>query len=133
MPIESQPVRTLIVGEPFYRDQLKELLNKQYPGMMLAAAEDGERAIKLIALFRPHLILMEITLPKRNGLSIARKMRALGSNAKIVLLSNDDLPEYRKATQECGANYFLPKATSTGADVLSLVNKLVAVTPNSTA
>jgi len=133
MPNESQPVRTLIVGEPFCRDQLKELLNKQYPDMMLAAAEDGEKAIKLIALFRPQLIFMDITLPNRNGLNIARKMRALGSSANIVLLSNDDLPEYRKATQECGANYFLPKATSTGADVLSLVNKLVAVTPNSTA
>jgi two-component system response regulator MprA len=127
----SRPIRTLIVGETFYRDLLKDLLGKQYPDMMFAAAEDGEKAIMMIGLFRPHLIFMDIPLPRRNGLTIARKMRAIGSDAKIVLLNNYDLPEYRKAAEDCGANYFMPKDTSTGADVLSLVNRLVVGAPSS--
>jgi two-component system response regulator YesN len=131
MTTEPKQQRTLIVGELFYRNQLRELLKKQYPDMMVAEAEDGGKAIRLIALFRPHLILMDITLPGRNGINITRKMRAIGSDAKIVLLNSCDLPEYRKAAVECGANYFMPKDTSTGHDILSLVGELMASVPAS--
>jgi len=126
MNMESKLLRTLVVVEPFYRDQLKELLNKQYPNMMVSMAENGEQALKVVSLFRPHLIFLDIPLLGNMGLSIVRNMRQLGSEAKIVLLNSYDLPEYRNATEECGANYFMPKDTSTGADVLTLVEQVIS-------
>jgi len=124
--IKTKIIRTLIVEDnPDYRALLNNLLHAQYPSMVIAEAENGEDALKQLALFRPEVIFMDINLPGRSGLNITQKIRELGSEAKIILLTSHDLPEYRTAAADVGANYFMAKDKSSGKDILAVINSIV--------
>jgi DNA-binding NarL/FixJ family response regulator len=111
----------LIEDSGTYRALLKGVLNEQFPNMVIAEAGSGEEALKMLGLFKPELIFLDINLPGDSGLVVAEKVRASGSNAKIVLLTSYDLAEYRAAAAEHGASFFMAKDASTRGDILSVV------------
>jgi len=126
MTITTKMLRTLIVEDnPDYRVLLKDLLHKQFPDMVIAEVENGEDALRQLALFRPHVIFMDINLPGKSGLSITQKIRDLGSEAHIILLTSHDLPEYRTAAIDVGANHFMAKDKSSGKDILAVIGSLI--------
>lgn len=79
-------------------------------------AEDGEAAISLYAEEHPHLILLDITLPKKNGFEVITEIRAKDSFIPILLMTGSELnPESIIKGYDSGAvNYImkpvLPKA-----------------------
>ena len=57
--------------------------------------------------FLSNLIFMDIKLPGESGLKLTKQIK--DKFPEIILLSNYDLPEYRMAAYESGADYFLGK------------------------
>lgn len=52
-------------------------------------AQDGEEAVALFKTHQPDLVLMDITMPKKNGFEALEEIRALDANATVVMISAD--------------------------------------------
>jgi DNA-binding NarL/FixJ family response regulator len=94
---------------PQLRRLIWELLDTQPHLYVVGEAGDGDEAVQMALQTCPDVVLMEIRLPKVNGLDASRFIVNALASTKIVLLSLFDLPEYREAALASGASYCLAK------------------------
>lgn len=106
-----------------FRQSLRGILCTRLPGAEVIEAGDGVEALRQIALAEPDLILMDIRLPGENGLRLTKRIKAAHPRVVIAIITNHDLPEYRRAAMENGASYFIPKDTPT-EDVLAILETM---------
>lgn len=119
--------RTLIVEDSaVFRRSLKEILRARFPSMVLVEAANGTEAMQKADAIRPNLIFMDIKLPGENGLELTKKMKTHYSQIIIIILTNYDIPEYRQAAYQYGANYFISKSSSTTEEIVALVESIVS-------
>lgn len=57
-------------------------------GFSVVFAEDGEAALKMAAEEKPDLILLDILLPKMDGIAVAKKLKETGIGSQIIFLTN---------------------------------------------
>ena len=122
--------RTLIVEDNNnFRQTLANLIHSHFPEMVLEETKDGKEALQKVRSSRPDIIFMDVKLPGENGLGITKKIRAFDSDVNIIILTNHDLPEYREAAKNYGANHFLSKNSSSAEDILSLIKSIIDALP----
>jgi len=108
--IRSNMKRILIVEDNAYFLQfLKETLHTRLPSIDILEARNGEEALQRVEALLPDAIFTDLRLPGANGLELTRKIKAQYPDAIVVILTNYDLPEYREAAYQSGADYFLSK------------------------
>jgi CheY-like chemotaxis protein len=101
---------TLLVEDNIsFRQALSDVLLAYFPLINVDEAGDGEEALRKVEDRRPNLIFMDIQLPGENGLGVTRKIKRLYDDIVIVILTTNDLPEYRQQAFRNGADYFLSK------------------------
>ena len=84
-------------------------------GYQVGVAYDGAEAVNLALSLRPHLILMDIGMPRMNGLEAARRIRAAGNgNPVIVALSGLDQDDDKRQCTEAGIDAHLAKPVGPG-------------------
>ena len=91
------------------RFMMRKLL--EMAGYRVVEATDGEEAVNVAVQARPALILMDLSLPKLDGLAATRKIRqqkGLG-NVPIVAVSAHDSPESRREALAAGCNEYVAK------------------------
>lgn len=117
---------TLIVEDnAIFRRSLKEVLRTRFPAMAIEEAGDGKEALSKVQTFLPDLIFMDIKLPGENGLELTRKIKSRDQSKVVIVLTSYDLPEYREAAYQSGANYFFTKGLATGDEIMDLVESIV--------
>ncbi|MFC5479363.1 response regulator transcription factor [Massilia suwonensis] len=70
---------------------------------------DGEAALQSLACLPYEMVLLDLNLPKKDGMSVLRKIRAGGRRVPVLVLSARDATEDRVAGLDCGADDFLVK------------------------
>ena len=86
-----------------YRSLTTTLLSHSPDLKVIGEAEDGSEAVAQAQQLRPDLILMDIGLPKLNGLDAARRIRDVLPSAKIVFLTQvADVDVVKVASFFCG-------------------------------
>ena len=107
----NQEKQVLLVVEDFEdsRFMLRRLL--EIAGYSVLEASDGEQAVELAVQKRPALILMDLSLPKLDGLAATRKIRRHQTMGKvpIVAVSAHDAPESRIEALEAGCDEYVTK------------------------
>jgi two-component system, NtrC family, response regulator HydG len=89
------------------RQAWKELLGSW--GFGVAAAVDGQEALDIAADFEPHIVLLDLKMPRKDGLEVLAGLRERGSDAIAIVISGEgDLPEAVKAVK-LGAYDYLRK------------------------
>lgn len=84
-------------------------LNLKIAGYAPLIATDGDEALSLVADQRPDLILLDINLPRKNGISVLAELRGSGDPTPIIMLSARE-DEYDKvATLRLGADDYVIK------------------------
>ena len=76
---------------------------------IVAEAIDGEESINLYKEKKPDLLLLDLAMPKKDGLSVVKEIISFDSNAKIILITASD---DQKVIQEClsqGASSYISK------------------------
>jgi DNA-binding NarL/FixJ family response regulator len=102
----------LIVDDnPVVRETTRSYLESKFPALEIYEAIDGKDAFCQIREHLPHLVLMDIRLPGENGLELTRKIKKLYPEVVVIIFTSYDLPEYRKAAFENGAEHFLSKSS----------------------
>jgi DNA-binding NtrC family response regulator len=78
-------------------------------GFKVEAAEDGQRAIELIASFEPHILLLDLKLPIKDGLGVLSEIRQRGLPITTIVISGEgDIPDAVQAIK-LGAYDYLRK------------------------
>jgi two-component system cell cycle response regulator DivK len=107
----NQEKQVLLVVEDFEdsRFMLRRLL--EIAGYRVVEASDGEQAVELAGQKRPALILMDLSLPKLDGLAATRKIRQHQTMGKVPILavSAHDAPESRIEALEAGCDEYVTK------------------------
>jgi len=121
-----RPFRTLLVEDnAAFRQTLFDILSAQFPSIVIEEAADGKEAFQKIDSVLPNLIFMDIKLPGENGLQLTQRIKAKHPEVIIIMLTSYDLPEYREAAYQYGANYFIVKGSSTNEEILAMVRTIL--------
>ncbi|QES48965.1 DNA-binding response regulator [Streptomyces venezuelae] len=107
-PAEGDPQRVLIVDdEPAVREALRRSL--AFEGYGTETAVDGLDALDKTAAYEPDLIVLDIQMPRMDGLTAARRLRAAGSVTPILMLTARDTVGDRVSGLDAGADDYLVK------------------------
>jgi two-component system nitrate/nitrite response regulator NarL len=83
---------------------------EEVPGLeVVAEAGDGAEALRLIAKFKPDVAVLDVTMPAKTGLEVAKELRDSGSDLGILILSMHDDPEYVLQAVRAGADGYVLK------------------------
>lgn len=109
----AEAIRVLIADDsPLFRRGIYVVLSTEEQIDVVAEAENGEEAIAKAEEFAPDVVLMDVRMPRVNGIEAARAIRDSSPSTKIIMLTvsdeDDDLYEAIKA----GANSYLLKEVS---------------------
>ena len=118
-------LKVLIVDDsPLIRERLDRLLSELEQVEIVGPAEDGDEALRLFDESHPDVVLLDLGLPRRNGLEVLLEVRKRVESCVVVVLTNHDLPDFRNACLRAGADFFLRKSTEF-EHVLEIVRGLV--------
>jgi two-component system chemotaxis response regulator CheY len=102
-------IRVLIVDdEVFFRKVLRDILEK-IGFSVVAEAADGVEAVEKFRSHRPHVTIMDIYMPEKNGIDATREMVAIDKNANVLVCSASDYDSDTQAALDVGAKAILLK------------------------
>jgi signal transduction histidine kinase len=115
-PAQSRGQRVLVVDDNTDAAASLALLLKMEDYEVCTAA-DGEEAIEQARAFGPHIIFMDLAMPRLDGLEAARRIRALpeGGHVRIVALTGWGQEADRQRTRDAGMDHHLVKPVSLDA------------------
>jgi DNA-binding NarL/FixJ family response regulator len=101
----------LVDDEALVRSGLRMILEAAGDIAIVAEARDGDEAVGAVRRHRPDVVLMDVRMPGRDGLSAAEELARRPDAPKVVMLTTFDLDEYVHAALRAGAVGFLLKDT----------------------
>ena len=106
--------KTLLVEDNLnYRGVLKSALLKRFNDLETKEAAGKNDALNIVDTYDPDLIIMDIDLEDgANGLDLTKKIKFEHPGIVVVILSQNDIPEYRSVAQQNGADFFFSKGAS---------------------
>jgi len=107
-----KPSVLIVDDEPMTRNLLRLMLERA--GFDISEAEDGLKALLMVAEHVPDVLLLDVMMPNMDGLTVCEKLRAQEETAAlpIILLSARISPEAIKDGMKAGATRYLGKPIS---------------------
>jgi DNA-binding NarL/FixJ family response regulator len=103
-------IRILITDDyADWRRQVRSLLQARPEWQVIAEASDGLEAVQKAQAVKPDLILLDIGLPKLNGVEAARRIQQLSPSSRIIFLSQSNDLEIVRAALSAGARGYVRK------------------------
>lgn len=119
--MSKKKIKVLIADDhALMRQGLKQILELENNIKIIAQASNGEETIEETLKHKPDVILLDINMPKLNGIEALRRMRSIGIQSKVIILTLHDDKEYLCETVNIGANGYVLK----DADSDSLVKAI---------
>jgi DNA-binding NarL/FixJ family response regulator len=118
-------IRILLVDDfEGWLRQVRLLLQPRPEWQVIAEASDGSEAVQKAEELKPDLILLDISLPKLDGIEAARQIRKLSPNSRIVFLSQNKDPGVVRAALGTGALGYVRK-TDAGRELLPAMDAVL--------
>ena len=70
-----------------FREGTRNIIEQERDLEVVGEACDGEEAVELVAKLRPHVVLMDIAMPKVNGIEATRQIKACQPTTAVLILS----------------------------------------------
>ena len=101
-------MRILVVDDDrAVRESLRRSLS--FNGYSVELAQDGVEALEAIASDRPDAVVLDVMMPRLDGLEVCRQLRSTGDDLPILVLTARDTTSEKVAGLDAGADDYLPK------------------------
>ena len=110
---------------PLLREALCQVFSSQEDMEIVGQANNGEEAINLTAQLKPDILIMDIMMPKSDGLEASREIKKIAPNTAILILTAYDEDNYVLGLLEAGATGYLMKSAR-GQDLVEAVRAIRA-------
>jgi len=109
-----EPKKQVFIVEDhrLFREGLKAMLSPSQEYEIIGEAEDGLEAIRLIKNKKPDLVLLDLSMPRMNGLSVLREIKGSMPEVKILVLSIHESDQYVLQAFEAKADGYAIKDSS---------------------
>ncbi|GAA4238639.1 response regulator transcription factor [Actinomadura meridiana] len=123
MESSARGARILVVDdEPAVRESLVSSL--EFEGYQVSDAADGVMALERVGRERPDLVVLDVLMPRMDGLTTCRRLRALGGTMPVLMLTARDMVGDRVTGLDAGADDYLAKPFEL-AELLARVRALL--------
>lgn len=120
----NQKITVLVVDDhPVVRDGIKMLLSKQHDISVVGEASDGTDAIAKTRLFKPSVVLMDISMPGMNGVDATAQIVQKFPYTKVIALTMIEESGYVGKMIEAGASGYLLKDTG-GEEIVKAIRRV---------
>ncbi len=117
-------IRILIADDhPLVREALSRVFSNQKDMEVVGEAGDGEEAIELASQLKPDVLVMDIMMPRIDGLEASRRIKRMAPNTAILILTAYDDDSYVLGLLEAGAAGYLMKSVR-GQDLVEAVRSI---------
>jgi two-component system response regulator NreC len=116
----------VVIAEDYtiLREGLRSLLSSHSEIDVVGEAEDGRQAIQMVEKLKPDLILMDLSMPRMNGMDAIREIKKHCPATKVLVLTVHKAEEYILATLQAGADGYALKDATHGELALAVRNVL---------
>ncbi|WP_436970440.1 response regulator transcription factor [Micromonospora tulbaghiae] len=122
----SAPVRVLVVDDdPLVRGALSMILGGVPDVAVVGEATDGAEVPEAVAAYAPDVVLMDIRMPRVDGLAATEALRATADPPEVLVLTTFDADEQVLRALRAGASGFLLKDTPP-AEIVAAVRRVAA-------
>jgi DNA-binding NarL/FixJ family response regulator len=105
-------LRVLIADDSaLLRERLAALLSEVAGTDLVGQASDAQEALEAIERLKPDVVILDIRMPKGNGITALETLKANEDCPVIIMLTAFPYPQYRDKCIKAGADYFFDKAT----------------------
>ena len=126
-PIKKHRVRILLVeDEAYLRDIYREILGAA--GYIVDEAEDGEEALDALEQGGYDLVLLDIMLPKLDGIEVLRRLKEINPtlpNGPVVIFSNLEQEDILSEGLALGARSYIVKSDVSTQEILNEISRLL--------
>jgi len=124
-----QPMKSkcrVVIAEDYtiLREGLKSMLSSSPDFEIVGEAGDGREATQCVEKVKPDLVLMDLSMPRMNGMDAIREIRRRSSVTKILVLTIHKAEEYILATLKAGADGYLLK-DSTQSELMMAIKSVL--------
>jgi|ERR1700733_5122274 DNA-binding NarL/FixJ family response regulator len=108
---KKREVQILLADDqPIIRYAVRKLLAVNPRFRVVGEAIDGEEAVVQAEAIRPHVIILNISMPKKSGLEAAREIRAIVPEVAVIILSTHADEQLIEEARRCGAMAYVNKS-----------------------
>jgi DNA-binding NarL/FixJ family response regulator len=115
----------IVDDEPLYAEAISVLLGACEGIEVVGIAEDGQVGIDKAVELQPDLVLMDVQMPRLDGISATRRIRRRLPRTKVLVMTAVTGDEYQEQALSAGADAFVRKF-SHGGDLITTIEQIAA-------
>lgn len=115
-------MKVLIADDSAFMRNIIRNYIKDFPGIELREAGDGEETLRVFQEFSPDLIFLDIIMPKKNGLEALAEIKAKSPGTRVVMVTSVGQSKVVEEALGLGAECFITKPFKQ-EDILNVIRK----------
>ena len=123
--MKAYPAIVIADDHPIFREGLCKVIERDHGGRVVAEAGDGQAALRLIRERKPDIAVLDVVMPKLNGLNVARQVQRERLAVAVVFLTMFKEEDMFNEAMDAGAKGYVLKENAV-SDIIACLHSVVS-------